>query len=222
MVIEPSLALDHLRHHQRDQPVIGDDVVVENLAKLVVGNSGLRPVIGIRRGVADQRVDLAEHAVGFLDQMLQIVLGRDIGGHRERDLLAGLVVDRLGHLVADRLLARGDHHLGAVLGHPLGDGAADAARGAGDDGDFSRHIEQGHVLSPTIDPAADAPVFVSVQLSSVHIIRQQNAGLTSGELAGGRDLRSRRLMHGVMRGIRDPRLLVDHRHPPAAMTGLAR
>ncbi len=139
------LALDHLRHHEADQPVIGDDVVVQNLAKLVIGNSGLRSVIGIRGGVADQRVDLAEHAVGFLDEMLQIILGRDVGGYRERDLLAGLVVDRLRHLVADLLLARRDHHFGAMLGHPFGDGAADAARGAGDDGDFSRHIKQGHV-----------------------------------------------------------------------------
>jgi hypothetical protein len=47
-----------------------------------------------------------------------------------------------------------------MLGHPFGDGAADAARGAGDDGDFSRHIKQGHVsLSQIFDPAADAPVF---------------------------------------------------------------
>ena len=68
----------------------------------------------------------------------------------DRRPLAELVVDLLGDLIADVLLARGDHHLGAVLGHPLGDGAADAARGAGDDGDFSRHIEQAHVVSPDV------------------------------------------------------------------------
>ena len=34
-----------------------------------------------------------------------------------------------------------------------------------------------------------------------------------------RDFRSRRLMHRGMRSIRDPRLLVDHRQPPAAVTG---
>jgi hypothetical protein len=33
-----------------------------------------------------------------------------------------------------------------MLGHALGDGAADAARGAGDHGDFSGHIKQGHTL----------------------------------------------------------------------------
>src|SRR5580693_1871378 len=41
----------------------------------------------------------------------------------------------------------------------------------------------------------------------------------SGELAGARDFRSRRLMHRVVRGIRYPRLLVDHRQPPAVMAG---
>jgi len=33
---------------------------------------------------------------------------------------------------------------------------------AGDDGDFSRHIKQGHAFLPNIDPAADAPVFIQL------------------------------------------------------------
>ena len=33
---------------------------------------------------------------------------------------------------------------------PLGDGEADAARRTGDDGDFSRHIEQAHVSLPVL------------------------------------------------------------------------
>jgi hypothetical protein len=49
-----------------------------------------------------------------------------------------------------------------VLGHSLGDGTADAARGTGDDGDFSRHIKQGHAFLPNIDPAMDAPAFISI------------------------------------------------------------
>src|SRR6266478_773523 len=43
------------------------------------------------------------------------------------------------------------------------------------------------------------------------------ASVTSGQLAGGGDFRSGRLMHGIMRGIRDPRLLVDHRNAPTLM-----
>jgi hypothetical protein len=38
-----------------------------------------------------------------------------------------------------------------MLGHPLGDGTADAARGASDDGDFSGHIKQGHAFLPGIE-----------------------------------------------------------------------
>src|SRR5258707_2813942 len=41
--------------------------------------------------------------------------------------------------------------------------------------------------------------------------------VASGQLAGGGDFRSGRLMHGVMRGIRDPWLLVDHRDAPTLM-----
>ena len=91
------LALDHLRHHHAGQPVVGDDVVVEDLAELVVGNAGERTVIGIRRGVADQHVDLAEGAVGLVDEVLQIFLAGDVGGDRDRRALAELVVDLLRH-----------------------------------------------------------------------------------------------------------------------------
>src|SRR6185437_5324697 len=80
--------------------------------------------------------------------VLQIVLGRDVRRNRERDLLARLIVDGFGDLVAGLLLARGDHDLRAVLRHPLGDRAADAARGACDDGNLSSHVEQGHLILP--------------------------------------------------------------------------
>ena len=83
-MIEPSLRSIICGTTMRDQPVVGDDVVVEDLAELVVGDAGQRPVIGIGRGVADQHVDLAEGAIGFVDQVLQIVLGRDVGRDRDR------------------------------------------------------------------------------------------------------------------------------------------
>src|SRR6266478_4970136 len=41
--------------------------------------------------------------------------------------------------------------------------------------------------------------------------------VASGQFAGGGDFWSGRLMHGVMRGIRDPRLLIDHRNAPTLM-----
>src|SRR4051812_16044014 len=67
------------------------------------------------------------------------------------------------------------------------------------------------------DPAADAPVFISVQLSSVRAIGQPDGGAVSGQFAGGRDFRSGRLVHRIMGRIGHPGLLVDHRHPPTLM-----
>ena len=60
----PVPALAHLGRDHLDQPVVGDDVVVEDLAELLVGDARLRAVIGVRRGVADEDVDLAERARG--------------------------------------------------------------------------------------------------------------------------------------------------------------
>ena len=62
MTIDPVLALPHRRRDHADQPMVGDDVVVEDLAELIVGDAAERAVIGIARGVADQHVDLAERA----------------------------------------------------------------------------------------------------------------------------------------------------------------
>jgi hypothetical protein len=45
-------------------------------------------------------------------------------------------------------LAAGDHDLGALIGHRLRDRPANAARGAGDDGDFAGEVEQAHSVSP--------------------------------------------------------------------------
>ena len=52
----------------------GQDVVVENLAKLFVGNAGHRPVVGIGGGVADEDVDPPEEPVRLVDEALEILL----------------------------------------------------------------------------------------------------------------------------------------------------
>src|SRR3954470_17116962 len=41
----------------------------------------------------------------------------------------------------------------------------------------------------------------------------------SGELAGGRDFRPGRLVHRLVRGIRHPRLLIDHLDSPTLVAG---
>ena len=90
------LARDHLRHDHADEPVVGDDVVIENLAELIVGDAGERAVIRVGRGVADQHVDLAVDAVGLVDEILQILLAGDVGGDRGRR--AGAVCPGAGHV----------------------------------------------------------------------------------------------------------------------------
>ncbi|MNT56691.1 hypothetical protein D3C72_1940120 [compost metagenome] len=122
--------------------MVGDDVVVQHLAELVVRHAAHGPVIGVGSGIADQHVDLAEHAVGLVDQALQVVLGRDIGGDRDRGAVAVAGVDGVHHFLAGLGLARRNHDFSALDGHLLGDGAADAARRAGDDGNLARQIEQ--------------------------------------------------------------------------------
>ncbi|MNN28587.1 hypothetical protein D3C81_1421650 [compost metagenome] len=122
--------------------MVGNDVVVQHLAKLIVRDAAHRPVVRVGCGIADQHVDLAEGAVGFIDQVLQVFLRRDIGGHSDGGAGAMACIERVNHFLAGLCLARRNHYLGALDGHLLGDGAADAARGAGDDGNLARQIEQ--------------------------------------------------------------------------------
>jgi len=57
-----------------------------------------------------------------------------------------------------------------MLGHSLGNSATDAARGTGDDGDFSRHIEQGHLFLPEFFSGGAG--LLPIELSSLRAIRQ--------------------------------------------------
>ena len=76
------------------------------------------------------------------DQALALVLVADVARHRDRLVAGGL---QLGErLVACFGLAARDHDLGAGQRHLLDDGAADAAGGSGDDGDFAGQAEELH------------------------------------------------------------------------------
>ena len=54
--------------------MIGHDVVVEDLAKLVITDAQRRTVIGIRGRISDHRGHLSECTAGLIDQILEIVL----------------------------------------------------------------------------------------------------------------------------------------------------
>ena len=56
--------------------------------------------------------------------------------------------DRVGGLGAGLGLAAGDDNVRALIGHRLGNGSADAARGAGDDRDLAGEVEQRHASLP--------------------------------------------------------------------------
>src|SRR5205823_10314729 len=68
------------------------------------------------------------------------IFAGDVGGDRGRRAGAEALVDLLGDGLADIGLARGDHHLGAVLGHALGNREPDAAGGSGDDRSEERRV----------------------------------------------------------------------------------
>ena len=73
MTIAPSFALAHRGRDHADEPMVGDDVVVEDLAELIVADAAERPIVGIAGRVADEHVDLAEAAHGLVGEALQIV-----------------------------------------------------------------------------------------------------------------------------------------------------
>ena len=136
------LALDHAWRGHVDQPVIGEHVVVENLAELGVRDAGHRAVVRIGSRIADQNVDPAEGARGLVDEMLKLLLGRDVGGDRLRRVALERAIDGGRGLGAGLGLARRDDDARAMPGEPLGDGAADAPRRSGDDGDAPGQVEQ--------------------------------------------------------------------------------
>src|SRR5207342_521842 len=94
---------------------------------------------------------------------------------------------------------------------------ADAACGAGNDGDFSRHIEQAHVSLPDLIPTV-APVFVFRPNVIPGGPQDRTRNDTLSQLGLRHDFRARGLVHGGVRWICDPWLLVDHRKPPAGVT----
>src|SRR3546814_19099970 len=82
-----------------------DLIIVHDLAELVVADPEAGAVIRVRGGVADERGDLAEGRARFINQILQIVLRRDIRGDRNRGAVTELRVDFGGGRIARILLA---------------------------------------------------------------------------------------------------------------------
>ena len=85
-------------------------------------------------GVGDENVDATERGNGLLDARVHLRLVGDVHGHRDR----GLVVAQLARGFAGSVdVEVGDGDPAAGLHVALGDGMADAAGGAGNEGHFS-------------------------------------------------------------------------------------
>ena len=112
---------------------------------------------GAHAGVVDQHVDVAELGHRRVDQRLALVGVGDVGLHREHP--AAGVAHQLGRLLQPVGTAGAEDHVGAGLGQPAGEGHAQAAGGAGHDGDLvvePEHVGSRHGRDPT-HPALRAP-----------------------------------------------------------------
>ena len=104
------------------------------------------PEVGVRAGVVDEDVDLAEALDRLRDQARALVLLAGVGGDAEDAVGAVLLGDRLGHGGDPFGLARREDDAGAVGGESARDGLADAAASARDEadlaleGDARRHV----------------------------------------------------------------------------------
>ena len=92
------------------------------------------------------RHELVERAAGVVDEDVEPAEALDRQGDGVvRDALVGRIADYgrdvVGLEVADGVGAVGDDHARAALAQELGGGSADAAGGAGDDGDAAGEIE---------------------------------------------------------------------------------
>ena len=125
----------HARQVGADQPRRGQHVDLEVAPPVVVAD--LEGGLGAEDAqVVDQHVD-----VGLARGELGGALGRrDVGDHAD-DLAAGLVAQVRDGAVHPRLGPPVDHHPGAGAGEIGGDGPADAARRAGDQGRPSGQVE---------------------------------------------------------------------------------
>ncbi len=73
--------------------MIGEDIIVERLAELFVGNRMHRAVMRTGGGVADECVDAAERPHRFLDEMSELLLRGNIRGDGDGAALAEFRID---------------------------------------------------------------------------------------------------------------------------------
>ena len=121
--------------------MIGPDVGPHDLVEGFIGAVRHGSGVGVDGGVAHEHINLSEGVHCFVHEGLQLILVADVAWHRDGGT-GKRRVDLIGDLFTRIGFAAGHHHVGAVLGHAIGDGLADALGGPGDDGRFAAEIEQ--------------------------------------------------------------------------------
>jgi hypothetical protein len=116
-----------------------EDPVPQLLVDVGQGGVGL-----FHAGVVEGHVEASEGMHGGVEGCLDRVAGGDIADHGERPAAGGL--DQSRGLLDRVLLDVGDRHGGAFTSERHGGGAADAAAGAGDEGDLVGEACGGAVL----------------------------------------------------------------------------
>ena len=94
--------------------------------------------LSTQAGIVDQDVQMAEGLHSLGNQVLPSGGAGDVGGHAQGLTAGGL--DLLGDCVALLLFPAGDDNRSAIGGHGAGNGIADAAGGASDDGHFTLQV----------------------------------------------------------------------------------
>src|SRR3546814_8869123 len=117
---------DHIRRDHTDQPVVRNDVIVENLSELLVADASHRSIIGIGRRIADQEIYWAKAFSGFAYQPLKAGLVRNAGSDRNCAILTMTNVNRVGNFFTRGLLTAGDHDPRPRLHKSFSDCAANA------------------------------------------------------------------------------------------------
>ena len=93
----PSLALPHVWGHHLYEPVVRNQVVVQNLVELLVADALHRSKIGIGCGVADQKGDRAQFGASPVDERLKLDPRGNVGRNRNGRPRTVSLVDGLGH-----------------------------------------------------------------------------------------------------------------------------
>ena len=137
----PGALLDHRALDGLDEIEGALEIRIDDHVPILLGHAHGKAIAG-EAGVVDQDVDAGEIGEDLLDERLHGGVVGDVHGVGLGQ--AGVLrVDLIGGALGIRLRAGNHGHARAFAGEAQGDGVADAAAGAGDDGDLIGESHKG-------------------------------------------------------------------------------